>query len=201
MNYGFVRIAAAVPRVKVAAPLWNIQRIEALAAQAEGKGAQVVVFPELSVTGYTCQDLFHQQTLLQEAERAMLQLLEFSRGLDIIIVVGLPVEVRGSLVNCAAVVQSGQIKALVGKTYLPNYQEFYERRWFTSAEDLAPEAATWLCGQQLTVGARHIFETGEMNFGIEICEDLWAPVPPSSRLTLEGADVILNLSADNECVG
>ena len=90
MNYGFVRIAAAVPRVKVAAPLWNIQRIEALAAQAEGKGAQVVVFPELSVTGYTCQDLFHQQTLLQEAERAMLQLLEFSRGLDIIIVVGCP---------------------------------------------------------------------------------------------------------------
>ena len=201
MNYGFVRIAAAVPRVKVAAPQWNIQRIEALAAQAEGKGAQVVVFPELSVTGYTCQDLFHQQTLLEEAERAMLQLLEFSRGLDIIIVVGLPVEVRGSLVNCAAVVQSGQIKALVGKTYLPNYQEFYERRWFTSAEDLTPEAATWLCGQQLTVGARHIFETGEMSFGIEICEDLWAPVPPSSRLTLEGADVILNLSADNECVG
>ena len=201
MNYGFVKIAAAVPEVRVASPEWNVERIEALTVQAEGKGAEVIVFPELSLTGYTCQDLFHQQTLLEETERALSKLQEFSHGLDIIIVVGMPVQVKGGLINAAVVMQHGRIEAVVAKTFLPNYKEFYEKRWFISSADITPGTAIWLGGQQIELQRAWLFETSAMTFGIEICEDLWAPVPPSCRLALEGAEVILNLSADNECVG
>ena len=201
MNYGFVKIAAAVPEVRVASPEWNVERIEALTVQAEGKGAEVIVFPELSLTGYTCQDLFHQQTLLEETERALSKLQEFSHGLDIIIVVGMPVQVKGGLINAAVVMQHGRIEAVVAKNFLPNYKEFYEKRWFISSADITPGTAIWLGGQQIELQQAWVFETSSMTFGIEICEDLWAPVPPSCRLALEGAEVILNLSADNECVG
>lgn len=193
-------MAAAIPNIKVADPQYNIEQIENLAIQADGKGVEIITFPELCLTGYTCQDLFAQQVLQDETEIALMKLMEFSRSLDIIIVVGLPVPYQGSLLNCAAVLQQGKILGLVPKTYLPNYKEFYERRWFTSANDIA-EGAVWICGQQIPLKQRQLFVTPSCTFGIEICEDVWAPIPPSSNLAMKGAEVILNLSADNDCVG
>lgn len=136
MKHGFITVAAAIPSVKVADCNYNEKQLESLIAQAEGKGVEVVVFPELCITGYTCQDLFCQQLLLDETEKAVLKLLEFTRSLDIIVIVGLPVVCGDLLLNCAAVIQKGDLLGLIPKTYLPNYSEFYEKRWFASAQDL-----------------------------------------------------------------
>lgn len=201
MKYGFVKIAAAIPEVRVASPKFNVQQIESLIIQAEGHGVEIVCLPELCLTAYTCGDLFAQQLLLDEAEMALIHLLNFSRSLDIISILGLPIPFRGSLVNCAAVIQKGKILGLVPKTYIPNYREFYERRWFTSATDLPADATVLLCGQQVALNARQLFHTPSCIFGIEICEDLWAPIPPSSMQVLRGAEIIFNLSADNDVVG
>ena len=129
MKHGFITVAAAIPSVKVADCDYNEKQLENLIAQAEGKGVEVIVFPELCITGYTCQDLFCQQLLLDEAEKAVLKLLDFTRSLDIIAIVGLPVVCGDLLLNCAAVIQKGDLLGLVPKTYLPNYSEFYEKRW------------------------------------------------------------------------
>ena len=201
MNYGFVKMAAAVPEVRVADPKFNVQSIENLVLQAEGRGVEVICMPELSLTGYSCGDLFAQQLLLDEAEMALLHLMNISRSLDIISIVGLPVPYKGSLFNCAAVVQKGKILGLVPKTYLPNYREFYEQRWFASATQLAPEAEVWICGQLVRLSARQLFRTPTCTFGVELCEDLWATVSPSSLQALGGAEIIFNLSADNDAVG
>ena len=170
MNYGFINVAAAVPAVKVADVNYNVQQIESLIAQAEGKGAEVIVFPELSLTGYTCQDLFREQLLLDKAEEGLLMLLDFTRQLDIIAVVGMPVVIRSLLYNCAVVIQHGTILGVVPKTYLPNYGEFYEKRWFASAQDLQTPADIYLAGAPLTVSAEPtLFTTGDgVNLGIEI---------------------------------
>ena len=138
MQHGFIKVAAAVPTVKVADTAYNLQQIETIIAQAEGKGVEVIVFPELSITGYTCQDLFRQSLLLDAAEAGVLTLLDFTRQLDIIAIVGLPIIVGDLLLNCAAVIQKGQLLGIVPKTYLPNYSEFYEKRWFASSQDLRP---------------------------------------------------------------
>lgn len=138
MKYGFVKVAAAVPAVKVADVEYNVLQIESLIAQAEGRGVEVIVLPELCITGYTCQDLFKEQVLLDRAEEGIITLLDFTRKLDIIAIVGLPVVINGLLYNCAAVIQGGQLLGIVPKTYLPNYGEFYEKRWFASAQDLNP---------------------------------------------------------------
>ncbi len=201
MHYGFVKVAAGVPEVRVADPRWNVERIESLAIQAEGRGVEVIVFPELSLTGYTCGDLFAQQLLIDEAEAALIHLMNFSRSLDIICIVGLPVAYGGSLLNCAAVVQKGRILGLVPKTYLPNYKEFYEMRWFTSGASIQQDAQVWICGQQTRLSTSLLFHTPTCTFGVEICEDLWATIPPSSRHTLCGAEIMFNLSADNDLVG
>ncbi len=201
MTNGFLKVAAAVPVVKVADCHHNTEQIESLMARAEGMGVEVVCFPELSVTGYTCQDLFQQQLLLDEVEAALLRLLEFSRNLNIVSIVGVPVAYGGMLFNCAAVIQHGKIHGFVPKTFLPNYKEFYERRWFASATALPSGASLRFCGQNVPLGARLIFSFSDMNFGLELCEDLWAVVPPSSGLALAGAEVIFNLSASNELVG
>ena len=140
MKHGFIKVAAAVPAVKVADVEYNIQQIESLIAQAEGRGVEVLVFPELCITGYTCQDLFKEQLLLDRAESAVIALLDFTRKLDVISIVGLPVIVNGLLYNCAAVIQGGQLLGIIAKTYLPNYAEFYEKRWFASAQDLNPSS-------------------------------------------------------------
>ena len=202
MKNGFITVAAAVPAVKVADCKYNLHQIENLIAQAEGKGVEVVVFPELSMTGYSCQDLFGQYHLLEEAEMAVLMLLDFTRKLDIISIVGVPVMAGNLLLNCAVVIQQGNILGVVPKTYLPNYSEFYEKRWFASAQDLHPTEIRF-AGQRIVVtAAPQIFRTVEnVRFGIEICEDVWAPTPPSNHLALAGADLIFNLSASDELIG
>lgn len=201
MKNGFIKVAAAIPSVRVADCAYNTERIESLVAQAEGLGVEIICFPELSLTAYTCQDLFSQQLLLEEAETSLLKLLEFSHNLDIVIIVGVPIAHCGMLFNCAAVIQRGKLFGLVPKTYLPNYKEFYEQRWFTSAAQLLTPANIRFCGQSVPMTSQLLFDTDRITFGIEICEDLWAPVPPSCGLALQGADIIFNLSASNELIG
>ncbi len=200
MKYGFVKVAAAVPHVRVADCKYNTEQIESLMARAEGLGIELVCFPELSLTAYTCQDLFHQQLLLDQAEAALLKLMEFSHALNVVTVVGAPISFEGTLLNCAVVFHRGKMVGVVPKTFLPNYNEFYEQRWFASASSF-PRATLRFCGQTVPLGSHLLFDTGHFTFGVEICEDLWAPVPPSSRLALAGAEVVLNLSASNELVG
>ena len=200
MNYRFVKVAAAVPRVKVADCKFNSERLEGLITIAEGKGVQILTFPEMCITGYTCGDLFAQQLLLEQAEMALIQILNSTRQLDIISILGMPVVVNSTVINAAVVIQKGKILGVVPKTYLPNYKEFYEQRWFTSALQVS-ENSVRLCGQIVPMGNNLLFETAETTFGIEICEDLWATVPPSSSLALQGAEIIFNLSADDEGIG
>jgi len=197
MNYGFVKVAAAVPSVKVADCTYNISHIEKLVSKAESKGVRVIVFPELCITGYTCGDLFLQKLLLDNAAKALASFINNTRHYDIISILGMPVYAGSSILNAAVVVQHGEILGIVPKTFLPNYKEFYEKRWFTSAKDIRQNTIT-LCGQQVPLDCRLLFEADDVSFGIEICEDLWAPIPPSSYLALRGADILFNLSADNE---
>lgn len=202
MENGFIKVASAVPSVKVADCEYNVQQIENIIAQAEGKGVEVVVFPELSITGYTCQDLFRQSLLLEQAETSVLMLLDFTRNLDIVCIVGLPVVVGDVLLNCAAVIQKGDLLGLVPKTYLPNYSEFYEKRWFASSQDLQPTEIRFAGNTVLVTPQPTLFRTCDgVLFGIEICEDVWAPAPPSNVLALAGADIIFNLSASDELIG
>lgn len=137
MQNGFIKVAAAIPSVKVADCSFNIQQIESLMASAEGQGVEILCLPELAITAYTCQDLFQQQLLLDEAEASLLKLMEFSRNLNVTALVGVPIAYNSMLFNCAAVIQRGKVYGLVPKTYIPNYKEFYEKRWFTSAQVLA----------------------------------------------------------------
>ena len=202
MKYGFVNVAAAVPVVKVADVDYNVQQVEGLIAQAEGRKVEVIVFPELCITGYSCQDLFKEQLLLDRAEQGIMMLLDFTRKLDVISIIGAPVIINGLLYNCAVVLQGGTILGIVPKTYLPNYAEFYEKRWFASAQDLNP-TDIYFAGSSIHVSAEpQIFVTSDgMKFGVEICEDVWAPIPPSNNLAVAGADIIFNLSASNELIG
>lgn len=200
MNYGYVKVAAAVPRVTVADCKFNAEQIEKEIIIADGKGVQIIAFPELCITGYTCGDLFAQQLLLEEAEMGLMQILNSTRQLDIISIVGMPVPLNGVLLNTAVVIQKGRLLGIVPKTYLPNYKEFYEKRWFTSACEVS-ETSARLCGQTVPLGSNLLFETADTTFGIEICEDLWATIPPSSVRALQGAEIVFNLSADNEGIG
>lgn len=201
MQNGFIKVAAAIPSVKVADCSYNIQQIESIMATADGQGVEIVCLPELAITAYTCQDLFQQQLLLDEAESSLLKLIEFSRNLSVTTLVGVPISYGNMLFNCAAVIQRGKIYGLVPKTYLPNYKEFYEKRWFTSAEVLGQGVELRFCGQTVPLSRHLLFTTSHCTFGIEICEDLWSPAPPSNHLALAGADIIFNLSASNELVG
>ena len=202
MKYGFVNVAAAVPAVKVADVEYNVQQIESVIAQAEDRGVEILVFPELCITGYTCQDLFKEQLLLDHAEEGVVKLLDFTRKLDVIVIIGLPVVVNGLLYNCAAVLQHGTLLGIVPKVYLPNYGEFYEKRWFASSQDLNP-TDIYFAGSPVHVSAEpQVFVTCDgVKFGVEICEDVWAPTPPSNNLALAGADIIFNLSATDELIG
>ena len=202
MKYGFVKVAAAVPAVRVADVAYNVQEIEKLMSLADSEHVELLCFPELSLTGYTCQDLFKEQLLLTKAEDGLLRLLEFSRQLDVISVVGLPVQTGGLLLNCAAVLQKGKLLGVVPKTYLPNYNEFYEKRWFASAQDLNP-TDIYLAGSPMLISSEPlVFQTTDgVKFGVEICEDVWAPIPPSNNLTMAGAEIIMNCSTSNELIG
>ena len=169
-------------------------------AIADGKGVQIITFPEMCITAYTCGDLFGQQLLLEEAEMGLMQILNNTRQLDIISILGMPIAVNSTVINAAVVIQKGKILGVVPKTYLPNYKEFYEQRWFTSALQVAEDNVR-LCGQIVPMGTNLLFETSDTTFGIEICEDLWSTIPPSSTLALQGAEILFNLSADNEGIG
>ena len=198
MKFGYIKVASAVPSVKVADCIYNAQQAEKLIAIAEGKGVQIIVFPELNLTGYSCGDLFHQSLLQEQAAIALMQVMNNTRQLDIISILGMPVPVNSVLMNCAVVIQKGKILGIVPKTFLPNYKEFYEHRWFASSTSLPKNATLRLCGQLAPISADLVFETSETTFGIELCEDLWAAIPPSSVLALKGAEIIFNLSADTE---
>lgn len=202
MEYGYIKVASAVPLVSVADCNENVKNIENLIAQAEGQGVEIIVFPELCLTGYTCQDLFRQHVLLDAAEVAVMKLLEFTNQLDIIAIVGAPVVVGDLLLNCAIVIQKGHVLGIVPKTYLPNYSEFYEKRWFASVQDLRPSTFHYAGHSVSITSSPQLFRTMDgVTFGVEICEDVWAPTPPSNHLALAGADIIFNLSASDELIG
>ena len=198
----FVRVAAAVPLVKPTKVGANLESVKRLLAEASAKGADVVVFPELCLTGYTCADLFYRSSLLADAETALADLVKTSASFPTLaFAVGLPVRLNGRIFNCAALVRGGALLGVVPKTYLPSTHEFYEARWFASALE-ATDARIVLAGCDVPFGNDLVFDLGEGTvLGIEICEDMWTANPPSTRLTLRGANVILNLSGSNELIG
>ena len=200
MNYGFIKVAAAVPHVQVADCSYNIGQIESLIRQASEKGVQLIAFPELSVTAYTCLDLFAQQTLLKNAEQALLKLVNDTADLNLLTIVGAPLVTDNRLINAAIAFQSGKIIGVVPKTYLPNYKEFQEQRWFTSATELWDKTIS-IGNNAYPMNSHLLFTSGQVKIGIEICEDLWVPVPPSSLLAMEGANILVNISASNELIG
>lgn len=199
-NFGFVRVATAIPSVKVADCTYNALRIESLINDAAQRKASLVVFPELSLTGYTCADMFGQPILLRAAEKELMRIASATRELPVAVIVGLPVAVDNRLYNCAAVINKGNILGVVPKTFLPNAEEYYEGRWFAPGTEPHRESIS-LCGQTVPFSAQLLFTCKEICFGIEICEDLWVPIPPSSHQSLAGANICVNISASNEMVG
>lgn len=202
MKYGFLRAAAASPGLRVADVAYNTQEIIKSMREYAARNAQLLCLPEFCLTGYTCSDLFLQETLICGAEQGLAEILTASRGLNLVTVVGLPVRRSGKLYNCAAVVCNGKLLGLVPKTHLPNYSEFYEKRHFLPGP--AQASPMELAGQQTLFGTNLLFACRQMPefvLGVEICEDLWAPIPPSCTHALAGATVIANLSASDETVG
>ena len=203
----FVRVACAVPDVRVGDPLQNARKHCAILEKADAQKVDILAFPELSLTGYTCQDLFFQDSLNDAALAGLGEILNCSRlHPDVVAVVGLPVRLGCRMFNCAAVLSGGMVHGLVPKTYIPNYHEFYEKRWFSSGEDLHENQALLqipgMPAQTVPVLPKALFALADGTaFGVEICEDLWMPIPPSSILALSGAEVIVNLSASNETIG
>ena len=176
MRDGFIKVAAGTPKIRVADCRFNAEQVFTLMREAARQGVRVLALPELCLTGYTCADLFLQDTLLRGAEEGLATVLEATKNLDMVTALGLPVRHQGKLYNCAAVIHRGEILAVVPKTHLPNYGEFYERRWF---EPGGPSDRLFsLCGQEVFFGADVIFPCESMPglvLGVEICEDLWAP--------------------------
>jgi NAD+ synthase (glutamine-hydrolysing) len=203
-NHDFVRVAVATPAVRVADPQFNGEQTVALIERAVERRAVLVLFPELGLSAYSCDDLFHQRALLDGAEVALRLVLEASERLPIVTVVGLPLQIDHLLYNCAVLLQRGRILGVVPKTYLPNYREFYEARQFTSG-DISLRETIDLAGQRnLPFGSALLFQADEqplLKIHVEICEDLWVPAPPSSYAALAGATVLLNLSASNITIG
>lgn len=203
-SHGFARLAVAVPLTKVADPLFNAAATVALLRQAAAEGAVLVAFPELGLSAYTCDDLFHQQALLQACEAALAAVAAATATLPTVAVVGLPLRVDARLFNCAAVCAGGRVLGVVPKTYLPNYGEFYEARQFAPA-DAALASAIDVAGQHdVPFGSQLVFEPRSLpllKIACEICEDVWVPIPPSSYAALAGANVLVNLSASNITIG
>ena len=208
MKDGFICVAAGTPKVRVADCRYNAEQIFTMMREAEKQGVKILALPELCLTGYTCGDLFLQDTLLNGAVEGLRTILEATRHLEVLTALGMPLRARGKLYNCAVVIQKGDILAVVPKTYVPNYGEFYEKRWFEGGEDITSQVSIGLPGAD---GGTMYTGLGQaiidcpavpgLKVGVEICEDLWAADPPSRRLAEAGATVILNLSASNEVVG
>ena len=206
MRDGFVKVAAGTPKIRVADCDYNAGQIIALMKDAAARGVKILALPELCITGYTCGDLFLQDTLLDGAERALGRILEETKELNLFAAVGLPIRYRNKLYNCSAVIQNGNILGLIPKTHIPNYGEFYEARWFTSGDDMgATDYCIPFAGQEsVEFSAGMVFrcvDLPELVVGVEICEDLWALDPPSNRLAAEGVTLMLNLSASDEVAG
>ncbi|WP_321968679.1 NAD(+) synthase [Paraburkholderia tropica] len=202
-SHGFARVAVGLPRCHVADPVFNTEQTLALAREAAAKGAVLVAFPELGLSAYSCDDLFHQQALLDACEHALAQIAEASKTLPLAMIVGLPLRVGHSLFNCAAVVAGGRVAGIVPKSYLPNYGEFYEPRQFSAADSASVDSVR-IAGADVPFGAALLFDVPEvagLRFQVEICEDVWVPIPPSSFAALAGASVLVNLSASNVVVG
>jgi NAD+ synthase (glutamine-hydrolysing) len=199
-DFGFTSVAAAIPELRVADCDFNTQQIKNLILTANEQHVQILAFPELSVTGYTCGDLFLQQALVDAAEQAVARLLEETRSLPICFILGAPVPHNAKLYNCALVCYNGKIQGIVPKTHLPNYSEFYEKRWF---EPYTEEDNTLVhyAAQPAPFGVRLLFGEPNRRFAVEICEDLWAVIPPSSHHAIAGAQLLINLSASPELIG
>ncbi|WP_150265972.1 NAD(+) synthase [Paenibacillus tepidiphilus] len=202
-NFGFARVAAGSPELRVADCEFNTTQIIEVIRQAQEQQAEYLVLPELCITGYTCADLFLQQTLLDAALQSLLKLAAATEGRQLVVIAGVPLSIKGRLFNCAAVLQRGKILGIVPKTCLPGYSEFYEPRWFAEAEELEVTELR-IGGSSVPIGKDLIFvheDNDNLSFGVEICEDLWVPVPPSSLLAQAGAVLLFNPSASNELVG
>jgi NAD+ synthase (glutamine-hydrolysing) len=202
-SHDFARVAVAGPRCRVADPEFNLTETLALATRAQQAGAALVAFPELGLSAYTCDDLFHQRALLDACEAALEKIVAASKSLSIVMIVGAPLRVDHQLFNCAVVIANGRIQGVVPKSYLPNYGEFYEARQF-SAADNASSRQVDLLGETVPFGSALLFEIANLprfRFHVEICEDVWVPIPPSSFAALAGATVLVNLSASNVVVG
>lgn len=202
-SHGFIRAAVCVPFVRVADPAYNVERTIALAQRASDANAAVALFPEMGISAYTCEDLFHQDALIVATEEAVARVVEASRDMKPVLLIGAPLRFEGKLFNCAVVIYQGQVLGIVPKTYLPNYREFYERRQFTSALDAADQEVTFL-NRRVPFGNDLVFNaTTVENFAlhVEICEDVWSPIPPSTYAALAGATVLTNLSASNITIG
>ena len=199
-NFGFLKVAAAIPRLRVGDCDYNAERMAAMAEEAARRGVEIAAFPELGVTAYTCGDLVLQSTLLDAADEALERLVRATRKLPLTLIAGAPLRHGSALYNCAVVFTQGKVLGVVPKTYIPDYGEFYENRWFASGAGISDEHIA-VAGQQADFGADLTFEVNGAEFGVELCEDLWSAVPPSSQLALNGARVIFNLSASPESVG
>ncbi|OIP84620.1 MAG: NAD(+) synthase [Porphyromonadaceae bacterium CG2_30_38_12] len=200
MNHGFVRVAAAIPSLQLAECNYNISQIALLAKHADAENVQIVCFPELCITGYSCADLFFQQQLLADALQGLKKLQSLTFALQTVIIIGMPLRIENQLFNVAVVIQAGKLLGVVPKTHLPNNNEFYEKRWFASSLD-ATFTQVNLLDELVPFGTRLLFQNKSCSFAIEICEDLWVPIPPSSQHVQHGAQLIFNLSASNELIG
>ena len=199
-RYGFYKVRADVPEVRIGDVKYNVRQIKAAVADAAKAETDCIVFPELSVTGYSCGDLFQQQLLMQQCENEILTLSKDTADCNLIFVVGAPVMAFGKRYNCAVAISNGEILGIVPKSYLPNYGEFYEKRWFESGKKIR-NAEIDFGGRKVSFGTDLIFEHRGVKIGVELCEDLWVPQPPSGSLAMAGAEMILNLSASDETIG
>lgn len=199
-RFGFLKVAAAVPHVRIADCDYNAQHITELIRKGADRGASIILFPELCITSYTCGDLIQQPALLHAAEQALGYILAQTRELPIVAIVGMPVTYGNALYNCAVVFAQGRIHGVVPKTYIPNYSEFYEARCFMSGEEIGL-ATIRMCGQDTDFGRNMLFNIGGVKFGVEICEDMWVPAAPSLHQAVDGAQILFNLSASPEVLG
>ncbi|WP_300379909.1 nitrilase-related carbon-nitrogen hydrolase, partial [Clostridium sp.] len=196
----FIKISAACPVTKVADVDFNLENIFICIDKAYEENSKSIVFPELSITSYTCNDLFLQSSLLNKSNEAIEKLIHKSIGLDMLVTVGAPLLFNNSLYNCAYIIFEGQILGIIPKSFIPNYNEFYEKRWFSEGFGIFNEKVDLSFQKDIPFGTNLIFKGDNAVFGFEICEDLWVTIPPSSYLSLLGANVISNLSASNELV-
>lgn len=202
-KFGFMRVGASVPKIEISNVDFNVEEIKKVMDEAFKRGVEITLFPELSLTGYTCADLFLNEHLLKKASDGLIELKKYSKRVKGVFIVGVPIKADNQLFNCAAVLESGHILGIVPKTYIPNYGEFYEKRWFSEDSRRLSEVIN-IDGEEVPFKTNMIFqEKGDerRTFGIEICEDLWCIYPPSNDLTIRGAKMIFNLSASNEIIG